>query len=265
MAILNLTPDSFWEPGRFDMSVLDSGADIIDIGAVSTRPGAADVTLEEEWKRLESVLKSLRGRFCGTRGDRKGWEGLSLSIDTTRSEIVRRAYDIVGPFIVNDITAGLSDPDMLRTAGRLSLPFIAMHSRGNPRTMDSLTAYPRGFLASIDGYFADFEKRAADAGIEDWILDPGFGFAKTVRQNIYLLDHLSHFHHFGRPILVGLADKRFTRPVFLPDGTYAGRTEEYHLRALKQGAGILRVHDVDAARRTLRIFQEGGGFSSCQL
>lgn len=234
MAIINLTPDSFWEPSRYAMEQLDSGADIIDIGAVSTRPGAAPVSIREEWSRLEPVLKALR-------------TDIPLSIDTTRSEIVRRACDIVGKFTVNDISAGLDDPLMLETAGRLGLPFIAMHSRGNPQTMDGLTTYRNGLMASIDAYFDDFAKRAEYAGIKDWILDPGFGFAKTKRQNIYLLDHMERFRHFGRPILAGVADKRFT----------SGRTEEYNLRALVHGAEILRVHDVAGARETISGFKLG--------
>lgn len=231
MAIINLTPDSFWEPSRYAMEQFESGADIIDIGAVSTRPGAAPVPLEEEWSRLEPVLGALR-------------TDIPISIDTTRAEIVRRVHDTVGHFIVNDISAGLDDPEMLPLAGRLGLPFIAMHSRGNPQTMDGLTAYRGGLMASIDAYFEDFASRAEAAGVREWILDPGFGFAKTKRQNIYLLDHLERFKHFGRPVLAGLADKRFT----------GGKTERCHLRALAHGADILRVHDVAAARRTIEEF-----------
>ena len=228
MAILNLTPDSFWAPSRYAMEVLESGADMIDIGAVSTRPRADEVSEEEEWSRLEPVLKRLDGKT-------------PISIDTTRSGIVRRVFDTIGPFIVNDISAGLDDPEMLATAGQLGLPFIAMHKRGNPRTMDAMTRYSGGFMASIKAYFEDFALRAEDAGITDWVLDPGFGFAKTERQNIYLIDHMEQFKSFGKPILAGVADKRFTH----------GRTEEYNRRAVLHGADILRVHDVEAARRTL--------------
>ena len=231
MGILNLTPDSFWEPSRYALDVLESGADIVDMGAVSTRPGAPEVSLEEEWRRLEPVLKMLDG-------------SVPVSIDTTRSEIVRRAFDLIGPFTVNDVSAGLSDPSILPLAGRLSLPFVAMHSRGTPSTMDSLTLYKGGFLKSILAYFRDFSIRAECAGVSEWILDPGFGFAKTASQNRYLVDHLEVFGEFGRPVLAGLSNKRFT----------SGRTEEYHLRALRHGASILRVHDVEAARRTVSEF-----------
>lgn len=230
MGILNLTPDSFWEPSRHNMAILDSGADIIDIGAVSTRPGAADVSLEEEWSRLEPVLRTLP-------------EGLTISIDTFRAEIARRAYDLIGDYIVNDISAGEDDPEMLETVGRLGLGYIAMHKRGNPRTMDGLTEYEDVTLDVLK-YFEDFALKAEKAGIKDWILDPGFGFAKDKAQNLELMHNLEKFKALGREILVGIADKRFTE----------GRTEELHLEALQRGASILRVHDVAAARETIQRF-----------
>ena len=233
MGILNLTPDSFWEPSRFNMDILHSGADIIDIGAVSTRPGAEDVPPEEEWRRLSPVLESIAG------------SGLRVSIDTTRSETVRRAYSIIGNFIVNDISAGEDDPDMLETVGGLGLGYVAMHKRGNPRTMDSLCSY-NDVVDDVIAYFHEFEDRAAKAGITDWILDPGFGFSKTVEQNIGMMSRLPDFKALGRPLLVGIADKRFT----------AGYTEYWHRKALEGGADILRVHDVAAARRTMEEFEK---------
>ena len=139
MAIVNLTPDSFHAPSRVAAggvqerirTLLDAGADILDLGAVSTRPGAAPVDLEEEWRRLEPAVRH--------------WDpAVPLSVDTTRAEIVRRVYDCAGPFLVNDISAGEDDPEMLATVARLGLPFVAMHKRGSPRSMDSLTDYPKG-------------------------------------------------------------------------------------------------------------------------
>lgn len=235
MGILNLTPDSFWAPSRVAEGqaaaaigkMLDDGADIIDVGAVSTRPGASDVDLEEEWRRLRPVLPLLAG--------------LRFSVDTVRAEIVRRVYAEAGPFIVNDISAGEDDPGMLPTAAGLGLGYVAMHKRGNPRTMDSLCCYPGGVVAGVLDYFRKFAARAECLGLRDWILDPGFGFAKTDAQNMEMLERLREFTVLGRPVLVGLADKRFTR----------GRTEECHRMALRNGASILRVHDVAAARRLL--------------
>ena len=235
MGIVNLTPDSFREASRattlraVKLRVADlkrRGCSIIDFGAVSTRPGAAQVGVDDEWQRLEPVLASL---------DRLGIP--SLSIDTTCAEIVRRSYGIIGPFIVNDISAGEDDPQMLSTVAELGLPYIAMHKRGNPRSMDSLTDYPQGIVAAVDEYFEAFAEKADRAGIRDWILDPGFGFAKTAEQNWELLENLPALRRFGRPILVGVADKRFTRtPNPFSDIQDAERL------AGERGADILRIH-----------------------
>ena len=232
MAIVNLSPDSFHSPMGSLEEAMESGADILDLGAVSTRPGADYVSEEEEWRRLAPALSKLDGR-------------MKISIDTTRSSIVRRVYEMRGHFIVNDISAGLDDEQMLETVAKLGLGYIAMHKRGTPKTMDSLTRYKGGLMASIKGYFEDFAARAEAAGISDWVLDPGFGFAKTERQNIYLVDHLEELKVFGKPILAGIADKRFTH----------GRTEQYHMRALRHGADMLRVHDPQAARKTIEAFE----------
>lgn len=233
MGIINLTPDSFFPDSRCSVQdaaariarMLDDGADIIDIGAISTRPGAGDVGTEEEWRRLSPVLPML--------------EGVRFSVDTTSAEIVRRVFREAGPFIVNDISAGEDDPEMLPAVAGLGLEYVAMHKRGNPRTMDSLCSYPRGVVAELAGYFKNFADRAEALGIRNWVLDPGFGFAKTEEQNLELLERLGEFKTLGRPILVGIADKRFTH----------GDTEKYHRIALQNGADILRVHDVAAAKK----------------
>jgi len=235
MGIVNLTPDSFWASSRATAQealprieqMLKDGADIIDIGAVSTRPGAADVSMEEEWCRLEPVLRVLDSQ-------------VPVSVDTTSAEIVRRTYDTFGRFIVNDISAGEDDPQMLKTVGGLGLPYIAMHKRGNPRTMDGQCDYPEGVIPELLEYFGGFAISAATNGIKDWILDPGLGFAKTPEQNWEILEHLEDFKVLGKQILIGAADKRFT----------AGDTEKAHRVALEHGADILRVHDVKKARQT---------------
>lgn len=237
MAIVNLTPDSFWAESRSEgvraieriNTLLEEGADIIDLGAVSTRPGAVEVDLEEEWGRLYPVLHALP-------------YGTPLSIDTYRSEIVRRAYDEVGSFMVNDISAGEDDEAMLPTVGRLSLEYVAMHKRGNPRTMDACCDYPEGVVEAVRQYFLLFGKKASDNGIENWILDPGLGFAKTAEQNRELLEGLQAFSSFGKPILIGAADKRFTN----------GKTETAHALAIRNGANILRVHRVKDVLATIK-------------
>lgn len=243
MGIVNLTPDSFFESSRAASSedalrrirrMVSEGAQIIDLGAVSTRPGAADVDLEEEWKRLEPVLEAIAASEDMPR----------ISIDTTRAEIVRRAYQVIGDFIVNDISAGEDDPMMLPTVAELGLSYVAMHKRGNPRTMDSLIEYD-DVVEDVLQYFRDFAVKADALGIKDWIVDPGFGFAKNKEQNLQLMAGLSRFKEFGRPLLIGIADKRFTE----------GRTEELHLEALRAGADILRVHDVKKARQTVGLYE----------
>ena len=245
MGIVNLTPDSFFAPSRVRASearerirtLCAQGADIIDLGAVSTRPGAADVSLREEWRRLSPVVRH--------------WDhGVALSVDTTRAEIVRRVFEHAGPFWVNDISAGEDDPEMLATVGQLGLTYVAMHKRGNPRTMDARCDYPDGVVAALVDYFREFARKAEACGIREWILDPGLGFAKTPEQNWEILDGLGALKAFGRQILIGAADKRFTHtpPPFdfpaLPD---EHPTERAHRLALLRGADILRVHDVPAA------------------
>ena len=263
MGIINLTPDSFYGPSRvwsdsaFDADALQAriddllarGCSILDLGAVSTRPGAEDVSEEEEWRRLRPALRTAaeagssdpagsarRGTKNLGRGSAYG-QPLRVSVDTTRRGIVRRVYDEIGPFIVNDISAGEDDAQMLATVAELGLPYVAMHKRGGPQSMDALTDYPEGVTAAVMQYFREFEARAAEAGIADWILDPGFGFAKTSEQNWQLLRDLQQFRVFRRPILAGVADKRFTKdPLF--NGGDLQRAE----RMAAQVADILRIH-----------------------
>ena len=242
MGIVNLTPDSFWAPSRSSIdnsipriaSMVADGADMIDLGAVSTRPGAEDVSVEEEWRRLEPTLKSLADRAVV---EQYGLAGVEFSIDTTSSAIVRRAFDTFGRFIVNDISACEDDPEMLGTVASLGLPYVAMHKRGNPRTMDSKCEYPTGVVAALKDYFVDFSRKASEIGVNDWILDPGLGFAKTEAQNWEILENLEAFAEIGKPILIGAADKRFTH----------GDTEKANRLAISHGADILRVHDVKSA------------------
>lgn len=245
MGILNVTPDSFWRSSRVSASsvrrrmeeMVADGAGIIDIGAVSTRPGASPVSEEEEWSRLEPVLSQLDSR-------------VRISIDTTRSSIIYKAYGLLcaglgenyaRTLMINDISAGEEDTGMLPCASSLGLTYIAMHKRGDPCTMDGLTRYEPDLLTAVKEYFVQFGARADKAGVKDWILDPGFGFAKTEEQNLTILDNLGELKLLGRPLLAGISNKRFTR----------GRTQELQLRAALGGADILRVHDVAACRRSL--------------
>ena len=252
MGIVNLTPDSFWASSRVKTeeaipridSMLQEGADIIDLGAVSTRPGAADVSVEEEWSRLEPVLRRL---------DR----AVPISVDTTSAEIVRRTFETFGRFIVNDISAGEDDPQMLKTVGSLGLPYIAMHMKGDPKTMQSQTDYRRDIVTEVVGYFRRRTDEMLAAGIrrENIILDPGFGFAKTTEQNYELLAGLHRLCALGYPVLAGLSRKSMIYKVLdaTPAESLAG-TVALGWECLRQGAAILRVHDVREAVDTVKLF-----------
>lgn len=243
MGIVNATPDSFYAPSRYDMSAVEAGADIVDVGAVSTRPGAEEVSEADEWSRLEPILRDL----TAVRAD--------ISIDTTRASIIERCCDLLGrPVIVNDISAGEDDPAMLGTAARLGLTYVAMHKRGTPATMQSLCDYA-DVTAGVLDYFRDFAFRAEEAGVSDWILDPGFGFAKDAAQNFTLLDSLGSLCALERPILVGISRKSFIyKSLGLTPETSLPATQALHMAALERGADILRVHDVPAAREVVSLY-----------
>ena len=257
LGIVNLTDDSYYAASRVRDTdallgrvgtMLAEGADWIDIGACSTRPGSQPVGTEEEWRRLEPALQAIKGAFPDVR----------ISIDTYWASVVERVYDLIGPFLVNDISAGAYDAAMLPLVGRLGLPYIAMHLRGTPETMQSLTDYPKGVTAEVLRYFKAFARRAAKAGITDWILDPGFGFAKTVEQNWTLLEELDRLQALQQPILVGISRKSmiYKRFGITPEEALPA-TQVAHLLALQRGATWLRVHDVAEARRTIAIYQDG--------
>ena len=260
MGILNITGDSYFAPSRCldgngDMvlseviervgKMFEEGADIVDIGACSTRPGAALADEAEEWRRLSPLMDVLRREFP----DRM------FSIDTFRAGIVENCFDRIGPFIINDISAGEDDPAMLDTAGRLGLTYIAMHKRGVPETMQSLCEYAN-VTEEIVAYFRHFERKAAASGITDWILDPGFGFAKTVGQNYQLLRDLEEFSVFAKKILAGVSRKSMIYKKFgiTPEESLP-QTQVLHFAALQNGADILRVHDVAEAVRTVAMYR----------
>lgn len=259
MGIVNLTDDSFFEgsrvlgpdglpvPGLF-LSRIDAmvaeGADILDLGACSTRPGSDSVSEEVEWGRLEPALRMIASER----------PGLSLSIDTFRPGIVSRAYDIVGPFMVNDVSGGSSG--MWRLVGELGLEYVAMHTRGTPKDMATLTDY-EDVVAAVESFFEGIAETAEANGVSDWILDPGFGFAKTVAQNWRLLDQMAVFKRFGKPVLAGLSRKSFLyRPMGLTPADVLPATCAANLVALRNGADILRVHDVAAAKQTVEVYKQ---------
>ena len=259
MGIVNLTDDSYFADSRcLDLkaalertrALLDEGADIIDVGACSTRPGAEPVGADEEWRRLEPFLKAAVSEF----------PGICLSIDTYWASVVRNAYDLIGEFIVNDISAGEADEDMLSTVGLLKLPYIAMHMRGDSKTMQSLTDY-KSVTEEVVAYFKAFSEKAAAHGIVRWILDPGFGFAKNIDQNYQLLQELSQFQKVvcadgtSPRILAGVSRKSMIYKKFgiTPEEALPA-TQVLHLKAIMEGASILRVHDVAEAKRTVCLY-----------
>lgn len=258
MGIVNLTDDSFFAgsrnlrpDGTFDeelfrgriVNMLDSGADILDLGACSTRPGSDSISAEEEWRRLEPALNILASEHPCVR----------ISIDTFRPEIASRAFDVIGPFIVNDVSGGCEQ--MWSLLGRLRLPYIAMHTRGTPKNMQSLTDYD-DVTEAVRKFFVGIAAEADKHGVKDWILDPGFGFAKTVEQNWQLLREMSVFEEFGKEILVGLSRKSFLfRPLGITPAEALPATQVADFIALQNGADILRVHDVAEAVRTVKLYR----------
>ena len=256
MGIVNLTDDSYFSASRcaspsqavaLASRLVDEGASILDFGACSTRPGAEAVGAEEEWRRLRPALESVRKEFPDVR----------ISVDTYWSDVVRRAYDAIGDFIVNDISAGEDDPQMLPLVGRLGLTYVAMHKRGTPQTMQSMTDY-EDVTSEVAGYFSDFAERAEQAGVRDWILDPGFGFAKTLEQNYQLMRDLSRFKASfpSRKLLVGVSRKSMVyRLLGITPEESLPATQVLHLHALQNGADILRVHDVEQAVQTVSLYR----------
>ncbi len=251
MAILNLTPDSFYDGGKNTdplkkaAEFLSQGADILDLGAYSSRPGAEHISEEEEQRRLIPVIRSILREFP---------EAI-LSVDTFRAGIARIAADS-GAHIINDISGGGLDPEMFRTVAMLKLPYILMHMRGNPRTMVSETAY-QNVTTEVCGYLAKKINELKDLGVNDVVIDPGFGFAKTPDQSYELLKNLDHLKIIGRPILVGLSRKSMIYKLLGTDASHAlNATTVVNTIALLKGANILRVHDVKEAAEVIRIVEK---------
>lgn len=254
MGILNVTPNSFYDGGKYKTDIdflnqaekmLKEGADFIDLGAYSTKPNAEFVSEEEEINRLVAVVALLVDRF----------PTIKLSIDTFRAEVAQHAID-AGASIVNDIAAGLLDERMLEVVGRLQVPYIMMHMRGNPQTMQSLTTY-EDLIAEMRYYFSARLAQARAAKINDIILDPGFGFAKSIEQNYELMAKLELFHCFDLPLLVGISRKSMLYKLLdcTPREALNG-TSVLNTIALQKGARILRVHDVKEAVEVRQILNQ---------
>jgi dihydropteroate synthase len=253
MGILNCTPDSFYSVSRvqqidqglrFAEEQINQGAQILDLGGQSTRPGSSPVAPQEESERVIPILDAIRKRF----------PSVFLSIDTFQAEVARAAVD-AGADMINDISGGQLDPAIRSVAAQSQLPYVIMHMRGTPQTMQTQTEYSEVTQTVVD-YFQKQVEDCQQLGIKQLILDPGFGFAKTTDQNFQLLGQLEKITKLPYPTLVGVSRKSMIYktldidPIMALNGTTA-----LHMYALMQGAQILRVHDVRPAWETIRLFQ----------
>jgi len=254
MGILNVTPDSFFDGGRYEQKanllkqaekLLQEGATIIDVGGMSSRPGAAIIEDSEELKRVIPAITAIKNEFPGA----------IISIDTVKSTIAKAAVE-AGAGIVNDISGGQIDPFLLETVAQLKVPYILMHMRGTPKTMTKKTAY-EDLIGEIQQYFVEKQAQLKKLGIKDVILDLGFGFSKNVAQNFQLLESLDQFHIFEWPILVGISRKSMIWRTLKTDSTQAlNGTTVLNTIALLKGAKILRVHDVKEAMETITLLKQ---------
>jgi dihydropteroate synthase len=254
MGVLNITPDSFFKGSRIDSiddalsrveNFLNQGAKFIDLGAYSSRPGAANISLEEEMQRIIPFVEAIHQRFP---------EAI-ISIDTFRASVAKNAIH-AGAHMINDISAGSLDNEMFETIAALNVPYIIMHMKGTPQNMQKLAEY-KNVSIEVSNYFSDKIAALRALGVKDVILDPGFGFSKTIDHNYEMLQHLEDLQIFGLPILVGVSRKGMihkflqTSPAEALNGTTVLNTI-----ALMKGANILRVHDVKEAVECVNLVQK---------
>lgn len=255
MGILNVTPDSFYAESRTSneehiaarvQQLMDDGADMIDIGGYSSRPGADDVSPEEEMNRLRRGLRVVRRLY----------PEVPISVDTFRADVARMCVEEEGADIINDISGGMMDRQMFRTVARLGVPYILMHMQGTPDTMQQAPHYDN-LRREVMLYFAERIDRLCQMGAKDIIVDPGFGFGKTLEQNYELFHHLDDFNLFNLPLLVGISRKSMIYKLLggTPQTSLNGTTV-LNTIALMKGAHILRVHDVKEAVEAKRIVME---------
>ena len=260
MGILNVTPDSFYAGSRAETEqdiirrlhqIMDEGASIVDIGGYSSRPGAQEVSAAEEMERLRMGLELIR----------KHRPDAVVSVDTFRADVAKMCAEEYGVAIINDISAGQMDEQMFPTIARLGIPYIIMHMKGTPQDMQVNPQYGH-FLKEVFYYFSEKVQRLRDLGVKDIIIDPGFGFGKTLEHNYELMNHLEEFSLFELPLLVGVSRKSMIYKLLdiTPQEALNGTTA-LNTVALLKGANILRVHDVKEAVETVRIV---GKMKSCQ-
>lgn len=251
MGIVNATPDSFYEGSRVETidaaisrakAMVAAGAQIVDVGGYSSRPNAEDITVTEELNRVWPIISELR----------RDLPDVIISIDTFRSEVAEKAI-LAGASMINDISGFEIDPKIVDVAANYQVPYVLMHTRGTPQTMVSMTEYGNLFR-EMSYYFSTKIEQLKNAGLKDVILDPGFGFAKTIDQNYEILENLEAFHLFGKPILAGLSRKSmiYKKLGITPEESLEG-TIALNKIALEKGAKILRVHDVKEAVELVKI------------
>jgi len=255
MGILNLTPDSFFDGGRYQgekallvqvEKMLSEGADIIDIGGMSSRPGAKLIPIEEELNRVLPAVKAILKEHPKT----------IISIDTVRSEVARQTIG-EGASIINDISAGTIDEDMFKTVGEINCPYILMHMQGIPEDMQDSPDYSGHVVTTVMDFLIEKMGQLRALGVKDIVIDPGFGFGKTVDHNYELLKNLSSFRILEVPILIGLSRKSMIHKLLeITPATALNGTTALHFSALENNAKILRVHDVLEARQTITLWEK---------
>lgn len=252
MGILNVTPDSFYAGSRVGSEaasraseMLADGADILDIGGYSSRPGAEDISSEREYDRLAPALEAIRSEHP---------EAI-ISVDTFRADVAQKTVENFAVDIINDISGGTLDPEMRDTVAALGTPYILMHMRGTPATMQQMCRYD-DVVADVLSELAFKTDDFRQAGVHDIIVDPGFGFAKTIEQNYSLLAALNLFHETGCPVLAGISRKSMLfKPLGIAPDDAGAATVAVHSMALMLGADIIRVHDVRQAVQSVKIFK----------
>ncbi|MBS2098576.1 dihydropteroate synthase [Carboxylicivirga linearis] len=255
MGILNITPDSFFDGGQYQLqadilkrceSILLEGVEIIDIGAYSSRPGAENVSGEEELKRLSTALTWIRKEYPNT----------IISVDTFRASVAEEVVKNFEVDIINDIAAGELDNKMFETVARLNVPYVMMHMKGTPQSMQQNPKY-NNLIQEISNYFAKKVEQLSYLGVNDIIIDPGFGFGKTLEHNYQLLKELTQLHLFQLPILVGVSRKSMIYKLLEVEPKDAlNGTSVLNTVALLNGANILRVHDVKEAVECVKLVQQ---------
>jgi dihydropteroate synthase len=254
MGILNVTPDSFFDGNRYiDLSqalkqaekMVVEGASFIDVGGYSSRPGATNISTEEEMKRVVPVIRSISKEF----------PQIIISIDTFRASIAKVAVE-EGAGLINDISGGELDREMFKTVSELQVPYVLMHMRGNPETMIHMNQY-KNLVKEIIDYFHPKIHQLQTLGVKDIIIDPGFGFAKNINQNFELLNKLDYLKILGKPLLVGLSRKSMIwKSLKITAEAALNGTTSLNTIALMKGACILRVHDVKEAIETIKLVQK---------